>query len=318
MVSTVFHIGFPKSGSTYLQRQIFQHLNQYAYMGVHAAEKQSEFRRFLNDFHTHMFKTDGLTFDADRCIHDKQKLAEQHPDKPLLFSYEYAVGVLFGYPDAVVKAQRLQQIFGRDLKIIIVVREQTAILSSQYRDHPFEPRDIQKGHPVSFAQWYRQTDALRYFRFTDLVHYDRLVRVYDDLFGANNVLVLPMELMAENPQLYAQKIGDFLNVPEATIKTLIESPPVNTGKSNRENALRRFRRRFPIPVEFSKILPRPVYQWIRRHIQNGGRERITIPTALEQEIRQRYAQSNAMLAQRTGFNLAELGYSLSSEPADGV
>lgn len=309
----VFHIGFPKAGSTYLQRQVFPHLPDYAYMGVHAFVDEPDFYDLLNRFHIQLFKTDGLNFDVQACAADKSKIERRADGKSPLFSYEYAVGVLFGYPDAVMKAQRLREIFGANLKIIMIVREQTAILKSQYRDHPFEPHDIHRGKPVSFAEWYKQTNALRYFRFTDLVEYDRLVRVYDDLFGADNVLVLPMELMKADPDLYAAKMAEFLEVDQATLRTNLDKPPVNTGHSAGQNRLRRLRRAIPIPVQFSKILPRALYTALTGLIKKGGKEEIIVPQDLQQDINARYALSNKALESRIGVALAPLGYAVDRE-----
>ncbi len=293
-----------------MQHRVFPFLDEYAYMGVHAAENNKDLHDLLNRFHINMLKTDGLNFDLSECIKDRDDIFGECSEKSPLFSYEYGVSVLFAYPDAVTKAERLHKVFGEDLKIIMIVREQTSILSSQYRDHPFEPHDIHRGKPVSFEKWYRKTNELRYFRFTDLIHYDRLVGVYDDLFGKENVLVLPLELMRYDPELYAQKMGEFLGVEHDDILKNLGNKLVNAGKSVGVNRLRRLRRCIHIPVEFSKILPAPIYKAVKGMINRGAQETVNIPDALRKEIRQRYVTSNKKLEERCGVTLNDLDYSV--------
>ncbi len=293
-----------------MQRQLFPFLEDYAYQGVHMAEDDEKRHELLNRFYINLFKTDGLNFDGAACVKDKEAVYALCPDKPALFSYEYAVGVLFGYPDAVTKAERLFKVFGGQLKIVMIVREQKAILSSQYRDHPFEPHDIHRGKPVSFEQWYKQTNKLRFFRFTDLIHYERLVRIYDDLFGPENVLVLPMELMAVDPTLYARKMADFLGVDEKVILLHLKKPAINTGHSAGTNRLRRLRRWVPVPVKFSELLPRPLYEALIQMIKKGTQEKVEMSKNITDEIDRRYEASNKKLEERMGVPLEPLGYAV--------
>ena len=312
MTTPVFHVGFPKSGSTFLQSHVFPLLDKYEFMGLRVAEeKDKDLHALLKRFYNNLFKTDGMNFDLARSKGDLDRLSGlMTSGKTLLLSHEGGASALFAYPDAVAKAERLYEVFGGDLKIIIIIREQTGILASQYRDHPFDPRDIQRGKPVSLEKWYRLTDELRYFRFTDLIHYDRLVRVYDKIFGKENVLVLPVELMKHDPVLYSHKMGNFLGVSHEEIEKKLGKKHVNVGKSVGENRLRKLRRRVPIPVEFSRILPAPVYKTITSLIKSGAREKVEIPEVLAEEIRQRYAASNAWMEKRCTVTLRKLGYSV--------
>lgn len=313
MITPIFHIGFPKSGSTFLQRQVFPFLNKYKYHSISTAKEDSNLYELLNDFHINLFKTDGMNFNLEKAIEDKNKILNLNKEKASMFSYEYAIGVLFGYPDAVVKSERLFQVFGKDLKIIMIIREQKAILSSQYRDHPFEPYNIHKGKPISFEKWYKQTKELRFFRFTDLVHYNKLINTYDTLFGKDNVLVLPLELVSHNPELYAQKMADFLNINKNIILENLNKPSLNMGNSSGENTLRKLRRTIPISIEFSKILPKPLHNLAKEIITRGETEKIKISENLKNEINQDYMDSNKALEKRIDISLSQLGYAVSKE-----
>lgn len=308
MNKTIFHVGFPKSGSTFLQRNVFPSLSNYSYMGLNTFENGSDEHSFINQFLVNIFKTDGLNFNLKKAVEDKDKIIEKCAEKSPLFSYEYGMGVLFGYPDAVTKAERLFKIYQSNIKIIIIVREQTSILKSQYRDHPFEPHDIHRGKPISFEKWYHQTKALRFFRFTDLLYYDRIAKIYDELFGQENVLILPLELMTADPDLFANRMADFLYVDMQEIRDNLGQPAENKGFSRAHNQLRRIRRIIYIPISFSKLMPDALYRTLRGFIDKGKREAVQIPDQLTEEIKARYAESNRKLEARININLEKLGY----------
>lgn len=310
-MNAFFHIGFPKAGSTSLQRQIFPSLDEnITYLGLHAVEDDENLSALLDRFYNGTLKTDGLHFDPDKRLKDRKKIEKLFPDTALLFSHEAGISTIYSYPDVRTKAERLAQVFEGDLKIIIILREQISILSSVYRDHPFEPKDIVNGRPLSFEEWYKQMDALRYFSFTDLLYYDQVVKIYDELFGADNVLVLPLELMNTDPKLYAKKMADFFDIKPAAIAKKLGKKPKNTGNTARLNQLRRIRRKLPASIHFSKILPQPVYDGLLNLAQKGDKEEISIPENLKAEIAMRYSASNKALEPRIGISLKSLGYAV--------
>lgn len=316
----VFHIGFGKAGSTTLQRQIFPHLKGMAYFGMHrfaeggdgmgdSSVSHSTFER-LKEFYSLLFKSDGLTFNLERARENLSWISDQAAEDVPLFSHEAGLATIFSHPDVVVKAERLFKLFGRDLRILIIAREQTAILASQYRDHPFDPRNVIVGRPVSFATWVSGMENLRYFRYTDLLYYDRLAEIFDRLFGPENVLVLPLELMGQDPQVFAALLGKFMGVDPREISSRLGQEPLNVGHSGGVNRLRRLRRHLPTEFRFSRLLPKPLYGALIRRLTRGGRDKVIITPEVAKHIRDRYADSNQRLASRTGLDLSALGFSV--------
>lgn len=304
MATPIFHIGFPKAGSTTLQNQIFPNL-----LGCHFTDAHLNKQHKIKELYVEVFKKDGMHFNLKRAQTLASDISESVSEDTIIFSEESGLDVIYGYPDVVTKADRLFQIFGGDLKVVIVVREQLAILKSIYRDHPFDPNNFLKGKPVGFAKWIRGIEKRRYFRHTDLLYYHRLIAHYDDLFGAKNVLILPLELMSKNSAAFSDSLGEFIGVDANEIELNVGKHPENVGHSANKNRLRRLHRYFP-KWRVGRMIPSPLRSTLIRFIESGGKENIKVSSQLAIQIRNRYAQSNRQLAARCGFDVEALGYSV--------
>ena len=193
---------------------------------------------------------------------------------------------------------------------MIVIREQKMLLKSQYRDHPFDPYDIHAGRYVSFENWCNRLEQQRYNSFGTLLFFDRLYEVYEQRFGADNLLIVPMELMNASPEIYAQRLAKFFDIDKSYILNSLGRRPKNEGHSALRNSLRRFEKNYPLTHAF---LRQVVPQWgaalIKRTSEKGPPQNIKIPDALADNIDRSYATSNGNLAQKISLDLKALGYS---------
>ena len=150
--------------------------------------------------------------------------------------------------------------------------------------------------------------------------YDRLVRLYQDVFGPENVLTLPFEMISVNPQDFIKRICQFSNidVPENLpfhIKTneraqyfsyVVIRRIVPFVRSSRGNAYspslfgidlgRAVHRRMVGGI--SKIVPRSLDNWTRERLRRQIEE-ITGDT---------YAASNRATEKLIGMDLGAFGY----------
>ena len=140
------------------------------------------------------------------CVTDAQSQAleivtQLDAKKSILFSDEAATGTLHSYPDVLGKIERISSIFEQP-KIILIIREQRAIIKSFYRMFPLDPRQSYGGDVVSFAKWVELEYRKKYLTYFDIIDYFQLIQKLEDTFGAPNILVLPLELLNFDKALF--------------------------------------------------------------------------------------------------------------------
>jgi len=158
----IVHIGYPKTGTTYLQQQVFPYFEGITY---------------------YTYKECGDIF--DRVIHDTEIeydiLDDEYkfyPKNNELYSLESLSGKLFTGENAKRTARRLKGLGFK--KIIITTRNRIDWLESIYRHY------IMSGGTKSYYEF--QLDRNLFRRYYLQTHI--LIQYYKDLFGWQNVLEL--------------------------------------------------------------------------------------------------------------------------------
>lgn len=112
-------------------------------------------------------------------------------------------------------AARLKQVFP-SARLFFVFREQVAIIQSLYGEH------VRNGGRNRLEEFLGRGDEppgwsplckLSFF------HYDRLIAMYEEIFGKTNVLALPMELLRTDPGTFTTLILRFAGLPEMPVST---------------------------------------------------------------------------------------------------
>ena len=189
-----FHIGFPKSASTTLQKHLFDRHSEINFLGIYPTGNIGQDSNAINNktlylinknlqtFHTQMTECEGVEyFNINKsklikgiyCLLDKKKLN--------LFSNERFSSVLFSHPDRAQKAQNIKQIFP-NAKILVVIRNQIDIIKSQYRDYPFDPRCLTLGKPVTIEEWIDISISMKNINFFKSIKYSEIINYYIYLF----------------------------------------------------------------------------------------------------------------------------------------
>lgn len=301
----LLHVGFHKTGSTWLQNHLFADPRRFA---MPATPRH----RLVED----LVVPDPLAFDpAGAAAAYAAPLADAHAaGLTLVLSHER----LSGYPssggrDRVTIAERLAAAFPQ-ARVLIVIREQRALIGSMYRQH------ITDGGVESLGRFLDtpEPSLCRKPSFTtDFYAFDRLVALYHRLFGEDRVLVLPVEHLARDPQGFADAIARLCGGPALPIVPAARANqrrplmmqlvqrPLNLLFYHNELSpgallhITRFHKRYArlLPA-FERLSPAPLERWLARRLDR----------AIAARIGDLYAESNARTERLTGLDLAALGY----------
>lgn len=169
-----------------------------------------------------------------------------------------------------------------DARILITVREQGAWIDSNYR-HFFEQMPAVRNGLRDFLGTREGQLVL------DAAMFDRLVAIYDGLFGRERVYVLPMELIERDEPRALARLCEFLGIACTPYRD--EDRNYNRGRPL--DALRAATRR-----------PRSrLAAWWRPKAAAGTGEAADLDL-----LRAVYRASNTRLAARIGLDLRGLGY----------
>lgn len=176
------HIGFPKTGTTFLQQDIFPCLKGINY--------------FERGFVESLFQAKLLTKDCDKSL--KEDIEKYLTGKNLI-SYELlTVGRIQEPVDYRLICDRLFSLFP-NAKIIITLRNQYELIRSVYAQH------VQNGGTKTFQSFISNFDFSA-FNFFNFVNY------YREKFGKENIFLTIYELLRINPELFIKNLVNWIGV----------------------------------------------------------------------------------------------------------
>jgi len=295
-MNLVFHIGYHKTGSSWLQQCYFRQHPEIALLS------NSE-QPWEDSFLSYLIATPDTDFDPETA---KELLAERVREagdalaarKVLLISAERLSGHPFsgGY-DNVRIARRIAAAF-IDAKVICVVRNQRDMISSVYKQLVFEGYPGTLDQLMKLRSWKTTAFNPAYFE------YDKLILQYLRLFGEDRVCVFQYELMRQELDAFLGRLCRFLSIgyvepQQASNKVNPSLPDASIGMVRRLNYFRR-----------SELYPFPVldlgigYRHLRRlaFLVAKWMPWLSSPhnDRLLRELDTRYSESNARLARLLG------------------
>jgi hypothetical protein len=306
------HIGYHKTASSWLQARLWDE----PALGFRLYPRTA-FARMLVEPHP-------LAFDAGVVRERLAPWLEATRQRGLtpVFSHER----LSGYPhsggfDSREIADRLAAVFD-EARIVVVIREQRAMILSNYRQY------IRDGGASSLSRYLDPPQAghRRVPGFAvEFFQYDRLLGLYRDRFGAENVCALVYEELRAEPGRFLGRIRDFAQTgaSEQAYADLETAQVLNPALASLELRLLRWANRLfrASPLNPSPLLPSRVgfaLAWrLARALGRLGsaaghrdeRERAIVAGLAEQA----YGRSNAGVSGMVGVDLAAFGYAV--EPA---
>jgi hypothetical protein len=262
----LLHIGYPKAGSTYLQRWFSAHPQLfYRDGGIGGFQNVYEIARDAATIHepplwfvTSFESLSQPSADAGDMLVDLQRRSETDT------------------PAAQLRACRtLVTLFPRATVLIVTRGFQSMILStySQF---------VRSGGHLDFADLVAVAQSGRF----DLIapwDYDRLIRTYVEAFGAENVLVMPYELLRDDAAAFTRILAARLGIEQMASS----HERVNESLSPVEMAW------YP---RIARVLRRvPSRRFFRLYVAAAFRNRLRIAIVFLQRLRPRNAVTAAAL-----------------------
>lgn len=314
MTDPVIHIGYNKTGSTWLQDVLFPRRDLGFLSFLDMKDREEIYRSTVSQH--------ALSFDGSKIRAYYEAKINTPENKGLLpiFSCERFSGDPHsgGY-DTKEIADRLKAVFPKS-KIIIVVREQQSMLLSTYRQY------VRAGGARSLAGYFnppeRGSRRVPMFDF-NYFQYDKLITYYQRLFGEEHVLVLPYEWLRKKPEKYVAEILSFcqLNVSTEAISKLPFNQKVNRGYGRITLALKRKYNRYFLDNGLNPGAPwglpegaeRKVVRFLKRidqlapkSWQTAGEKRLK--KYIKKQTDGLYSASNIQMEKTGNLELGDLGY----------
>lgn len=299
----LFHVGYPKTASTFLQRRVFDN----AGLGFGLAGGASNRAQLVA-----WFKTDDAYLQDPAQIRSEIANAEA-PLRACGLVPVWSEETLLGNPlqriyDGAWVLERLSRV-APGARVLITIRNQLDLALSAYREHLKLGRHSLQDFIGTGSEPRSYHPILR----EDYLAFDRAVAAYQDVLGQDNVCVLPQEMLRQAPTAFFERLFTFTELPVQAVQSdqrlnaglggtglraarTLNALVVRSPLSNRASLAERLVRRT------TRLVDRIAPHALDRRIEAAWRAQIATRYA------GRFDASNTRLAQLAGLDLAALGY----------
>lgn len=301
--SLYLHVGIHKTGTTFLQREVFPILWGKNFLGkpdfgILSGDKPTSLSRFM-DVSPLVWKDIGGLF--------LNKVRENSaPYADVILSDEHAVEA--NDPAKIARhLHEIKKVFSSvyDLGVLIVIRRQDTWFSSAYAQMSNRYDKASQSH---FEQWVKDriNKKAKFFSSAGVrLKYYTLIKKIQNKIGNKCVRVLPYEMMKLDPILFVKKVCNFVG---CDVPSSISISPVNKrSPTESEWELR------PQSSGYIQLRPGRVFQAVfgrsRIPITNWKRgEKIVLTKSLSEKILKKYEKENKKLEQKLDLGLKDYGY----------
>ena len=190
----ICHIGFPKTGTTYLQNQVFPLLKNINYV------TSEQIKSALHD----IIEKDDSYYDENNI---RNQIDERHiQNQDMLFSYEPLSGhhIKTECPNRSQIARRLKR--AGVSKIIITIRNQTDILESTYKQY------IKSGGVLKISEFFDFEGNQNPWFYIKYFDFESIIDLYIQIFGRENVLIIQYEDFYSKNNILNHQFAEFLKI----------------------------------------------------------------------------------------------------------
>ncbi|RME34966.1 MAG: hypothetical protein D6786_03340 [Gammaproteobacteria bacterium] len=197
MRTETFHIGYHKTGSTFLQERVFSRLRETCYI-YRQVDVDPDSRELVIP-------------DEERR---RLEAAREEGRSVVVSSEGICGGLAEDYPEAAESVARISP----GARILLVIRSQYTILRS------YHWLAVKAGLPLGIDDYVERIIT------TGKLDYLRLVEAYVDQFGRDAVKVLPFEELARDPEGFRRQVLEHLGSSE--VPGPLEASPVRVSPSD--------------------------------------------------------------------------------------
>ena len=313
----LIHIGYHKTGTTWLQKELFISTNEvFEPLSINDKGRSSLSLFFIKDkdnYPLSFFQSNSNIIKQEllKVLKEKQEISK---DKCFVMSAERLSGIphVGGGFDGEIIANRLHNIFP-EAKILIGIREQKSFLRSIYFQY------LSTGGVLNYKNYFdRNYDTVPSFTHNH-IEYNLLVKKYQALFGKENVLVLPYELFKSKPLEYIKKLENLIER-----KIHIKKEKFNTYHNNKKYHFVLYYFRFfnffknKNSINNFSVLSNKYTGYIVLKMQNflgfcfpenwNKKIQDKIKKHIDEKYSERYTESNKKLSELIGIDLKKYGY----------
>lgn len=196
----IVHIGDFKTGTTWLQQHGFAEHPDIFYLGDPIKNVSEKLNRAIYD----LCESPDLSWVPERvrCQISESIESLSVKNKITVLSREalWTTNYLTG-GDMVRNAYRIREVFG-NTKIIFIIREQKSMLSALYSQY------IKMGGTLPIREFFFDSYETR--GILDRLKYDRIIKLYQHVFGPERVYVDLFERFKFSPKTYLSDLYEFI------------------------------------------------------------------------------------------------------------
>lgn len=242
MKKLIIHIGYPKTGSTSLQDNVFKYLYKndiIEYLSIQSTTKKDGNGDY-SIYKNYQQILRGTKFNRNEILKELENLQKLRKDITVLSSENLSnISVNSTYISsrysAVENAKKLKNLFNPyfdKIEILVFLRAQHTLIPSYFVQFYDNIRRVNRRIKdldsfISYLFSYDIDDELLNF------NYYAMYRAYSDTFGKQNTHILFFEHLKDNPSLIADKLAMLLDCDIEVIKKLLEVSARNVTVKNK-------------------------------------------------------------------------------------
>ena len=305
---SILHVGFTNTGTTSLQQNFFSQRDDIFYVGYPYGERGGIFTLLR---HAEDFKYDEQ-FIFNLC---DEQIFNNSSGRNIVISDEMLCNSpqLYYAPYMVPRdiiAARLFRLF-QPARVVFTIRNQAEYVSSMYLNLKRNSAFFSRMPMPPLAQWYQ--GMLSQFRchFLHNLNFSEVIDVYGQLFGYDNILVLPLEkLINDGIEEYLGALCNFIGIELARADIERYGEARNTRMSAMKSLAAEMMPDDGFFNFYSTLQQRLGSEQLDELLDAGDRAEAMLDRDDVADLRLRVAAGNRLLAERYSLDLERYGYPL--------